>query len=804
MINELSPEKLRLTCDASFMACETTEGLTPLTEIVGQERAVRALKFGVSIRDHGFNIYVAGWPGTGRTTAVKNFVEEIARTQPVPSDWCYVNNFSNQYEPKALQLTAGRGKEFQKDVKNLIENVRSALPKAFESEDYSRKREETLRSLESQRKALIDKLNEKAQEEGFVIQSTPIGLLLIPVINGKPVSEEELLTLPQKTKGEIQEKRERLDAQLRNTMRQFLDMERRIHDELKKLNRDVALYSIGHLVDDVSEKYKDATEVEAYLREVQNDILDNLAVFIKGEEAQPPSPFQLPWMREAPFKKYEVNVVVDNSNLRGAPVIMELNPTYQNLIGRTEKEAQFGALTTDFTMIRGGALHMANQGYLIVRIEELVRNPFSYEALKRALRDKRIVIEEPEERYGFISIKSLKPQPIPLNTKVIIIGDPYVYQLLFTMDMEFNELFKVKAEFNTTMPRTDENVQQYGAFVCMLCQKENLLHLDGSALAKIVEHSSRQAADQLKLSTRFAEVADIIREANFYALRDNAKKTTGAHIMKAIEEKIYRSRLIQEKIQEMISRGIILIGTEDAVVGQVNGLSVMGLGDFAFGGPSRVTTSLGLGREGVVDIEREAKMGGPIHTKGVLILSGYLNEKFAQDKPLSLSARVVFEQSYEGVEGDSASSTELYAILSALSGLPIKQSIAVTGSVNQKGEVQAIGGVNEKIEGFFEVCKAKGLTGKQGVMIPESNVQNLMLKEEVVNAVKEGKFHMYSVKTIDEGIEVLTGVEAGAPQKDGTFEEGTVNYKVNKRLKDMAEKLREFASESKLARKKEE
>ena len=804
MINELSPEKLRLTCDASFMVCETTEGLTPLTEIVGQERAVRALKFGVSIRDHGFNIYVAGWPGTGRTTAVKNFVEEIARTQPVPSDWCYVNNFSNQYESKALQLTAGRGKEFQKDVKNLIENVRSALPKAFESEDYSRKREETLRSLESQRKALIDKLNEKAQEEGFVIQSTPIGLLLIPVINGKPVSEEELLTLPQKTKGEIQEKRERLEAQLRNTMRQFLDMERRIHDELKKLNRDVALYSIGHLVDDVSEKYKDATEVEAYLREVQNDILDNLAVFIKGEEAQPPSPFQLPWMREAPFKKYEVNVVVDNSNLRGAPVIMELNPTYQNLIGRTEKEAQFGALTTDFTMIRGGALHMANQGYLIVRIEELVRNPFSYEALKRALRDKRIVIEEPEERYGFISIKSLKPQPIPLNTKVIIIGDPYVYQLLFTMDMEFNELFKVKAEFNTTMPRTDENVQQYGAFVCMLCQKENLLHLDGSALAKIVEHSSRQAADQLKLSTRFAEVADIIREANFYALRDNAKKTTGAHIMKAIEEKIYRSRLIQEKIQEMISRGIILIGTEDAVVGQVNGLSVMGLGDFAFGGPSRVTTSLGLGREGVVDIEREAKMGGPIHTKGVLILSGYLNEKFAQDKPLSLSARLVFEQSYEGVEGDSASSTELYAILSALSGLPIKQSIAVTGSVNQKGEVQAIGGVNEKIEGFFEVCKAKGLTGKQGVMIPESNVQNLMLREEVVNAVKEGKFHMYSVKTIDEGIEVLTGVEAGAPQKDGTFEEGTVNYKVNKRLKDMAEKLREFASESKLARKKEE
>ncbi len=804
MVNELPPEKLRLTCDADFIACKTTEELVPLKEIIGQERAVRALKFGIGIRDHGFNIYVAGWPGTGRTTAVKNFVEEIARVEPVPPDWCYVNNFANSYEPKAIQLPAGKGKEFQKEVKNLIENIRSALPKAFESEDYARKREATIKSLENQRKQLIDKLNVRAQEEGFVIQSTPVGLLLIPVIKGKPVSEEELITLPQKTKDEIQEKHERLESELRSTMRQFMDMERRIHDELKKLNRDVALYAIGHLVDDLAENYRDATEVVGYLREVQNDILDNLAQFIKAGEPEPQTPFPLPWMREAPFKKYEVNVVVDNSNLKGAPVVMELNPTYQNLIGRTEKEAQFGALITDFTMIRGGALHKANQGYLIVRVEELLRNPFSYEALKRALRDRRILIEEPEERYGFMSIKSLKPQPIPLNVKIIIIGDPYVYQLLFTMDMEFNELFKVKAEFDTSMPRTDENTQQYAAFVCALCQKENLKHLDGTALAKIVEHSSRQADDQLKLSTRFAEVADIIREANYYALQEESKNVTGDHIRKAIEEKIYRSKLIQEKIQEMIARGIILIGTEDEVVGQVNGLSVSGLGDFEFGTPSRVTASLGLGREGVVDIEREAKMGGPIHTKGVLILSGFLNDKYAKDKPLSLSARLVFEQSYGGVEGDSASSTELYSILSALSGLPIKQSIAVTGSVNQKGEVQAIGGVNEKIEGFFEVCKSKGLTGKQGVMIPESNVQNLMLKEDVVNAVKEGKFHLYSAKTIDEGIEVLTGVKAGERRRDGTFEEETVNYRVNLRLKEMAEKLRDFVAAETGAKKKDE
>jgi lon-related putative ATP-dependent protease len=792
MVNELPAEKLRKVCDASFMRCETTRELVPLQGIIGQERAVRALKFGIGIRERGFNIYVAGFPGTGRTTAVKNFVEEIAHVESVPPDWCYVNNFSNPYEPKAIKLPSGKGREFRDDVKNLIENIRTALPKAFESEDYTTKREATIRVLENQRKELIEQLNAKAQQEDFVIQSTPIGLLLIPVIKGKPVSEEELLTLPQKVKEDIQEKRERLESELRSTMRQFFDMEQKIHEELKKLNREVALYAIGHLVDNLMEKYKGTPEVTAYLRDVQNDILDNISQFVKRGEPKQQLPFPVPWMREATFKKYEVNAIVDNSNLKGAPVVMEFNPTHQNLFGKTEKEAQFGALVTDFTMIRGGALHKANHGYLIIPVEELLRNPFSYDSLKRALRNGNIVIEELEERYGFISTKSLKPQPIPLSIKVILIGNPYLYQQLFILDMEFSELFKVKAEFDTTMTRTEENTQQYAAFVCTLCEKEKLKHLDSSGLAKLVEYSSRLAADQQKLSTRFAEIADIVREANFYATQENLNHVTGNHVRKAIEEKIYRSKLIQEKIQEMIKRGILLIDTDAENVGQVNGLAVMGLGDFAFGSPSRVTASVGLGREGVIDIEREAKMGGPIHTKGVLILSGYLNEKYAQDKPLSLSARLVFEQNYEGVEGDSASSTELYAILSALSELPIKQRLAVTGSVNQKGEVQAIGGVNEKIEGFFEVCKAKGFTGKQGVMIPESNVQNLMLKEEIVEAVKAGQFHIYAVKTIDKGIEVLTGVKAGERRPDGTFEEGTVNYMVDKHLKDMAEKLREF------------
>ena len=792
MVNELPAEKLRRECDPNLMRCETTQGLVPLQEIIGQERAVRALKFGLGIRERGFNIYVAGFPGTGRTTSVKNFLEEIAKTKSVPSDWCYVNNFSNQYEPTAIKLPPGRGKDFQKDMKDFIESARAALPKAFESEDYAAKREATIRTIENQRKELIDQLNTEAQKEGFIIQSTPIGLLLIPVIKGKPVRDEELMTLPPKARQEIQEKRTRLESELRNAMRQFMDMERKIHEELEKMNRDVALYAIGHLVAELTEKYEKFSDVAAYLTDVQNDILDNLSQFIKGPEATPQVPFPVPWMREAPFRKYEVNVVVDNSDVKGAPVIMESNPTHQNLFGRIEKEAQFGALVTDFTMIRGGSLHRANGGYLILPVEELLRNPFSYDGLKRALRNERIVIEEIEERLGFITTKSLKPEPIPLAVKVIVIGDPILYQQLYILDMEFNELFKVKADFDTTMDRTEENMQQYAAFVCSLCQKENLKHLDGSGLAKLIEHSSRLAEDQQKLSTRFADVADIVREANFYATQENSNLVTGNHVKKAIEEKIYRSKMIQEKVQEMIRRGILLIDTEAENVGQVNGLSVMSLGDFSFGSPSRVTASVGLGREGVVDIEREAKMGGPIHTKGVLILSGYLNDKFAKDKPLSLSARLVFEQNYEGVEGDSASSTELYAILSALSGLPIKQSLAVTGSVNQKGEVQAIGGVNEKIEGFFEVCKAKGLNSKQGVMIPESNVQNLMLKEEIVEAVEKGKFHIYSVKTIDEGIAILTGIKTGERREDGTFKEGTVNYLVDKRLREMAEKLREF------------
>jgi len=788
-LKELSLEELRKEYDPGLIKCETTEDLAPLEGIIGQERAVKALKFGLDIRQRGFNIYVAGQPGTGRTTAVKDFLEEIAKAKSVPLDCCYVNNFKNPYEPKAIKLPPGTGKALQKDMSSLIAEVRRELPRAFESEDYAAKRETTTRGVEEERKNLFAQLNKKAQKEGLVIQSSPIGLLAIPVVNGRPLSEQEFLSLSPSVREQIQKRREGFNADLRNTMRQLRGLERKTSDEVRKMNREVALYAVGYLVSDLKEKYEKFPEVVGYLEDVQRDILENIEQFVG--EPKPPQ-LRLPGMEEAPFKKYEVNVIVDNSDLEGAPVIVELNPIYQNLFGRIEKEARFGVLTTDFTMIRGGSLHRANGGYLVLPAEEVIRNMFSWDGLKRALTNQQITIEEAGERLGFITTKGLKPAPVPLDVKGVLIGNPMLYQILYMYDMEFKELFKVKADFDNTMDRTEENIHNYASFVCTFCRKEKLRHLDSTALAKVITYGSRLANDKEKLSTRFADVADIIREANFYATQENSSRVTATHVRKAIEERIYRSSLIQEKIQELIKRDVLLIDTEGEAVGQVNGLSVMSLGDFAFGRPSRVTASIGIGREGLIDIEREAKLGGPIHTKGVMILGGYLSEKYAHDKPLGLSARLVFEQSYSGVEGDSASSTELYAMLSALSGLPVKQNIAVTGSVNQKGEVQAIGGVNEKVEGFFEVCKAKGLTGQQGVMVPQSNVQNLMLKEEVVEAVEAGKFHIYSVKNIDEGIRILTGVTAGERQPDGNFREGTANHRVDRRLSEMAERLKEF------------
>ncbi|MEN6610638.1 MAG: ATP-binding protein [Methanoregulaceae archaeon] len=795
MIKALPIPDYRASFAPGEVGCSTTESLKANEEIIGQERAQKALRFGLEISEKGFNIYVAGMPGTGRRTAVRKFLDELARTKPKADDWIYVNNFGSPYEPLAIRLPPGTGSRLKADMASFISEVRRALPRAFESEDYVTKRQEALGKLDTERQTIIGDLNTSAEKQGFTIRMSPTGLLIIPVIDGKPLTQEEFDALPGENQAEILRKREVLDADLRGGFRRMRDLEAKGTEVTNALNNEIALYAIGHLLADLKEKYGSIPDVLAYIENVRTDILDNLSTFLGSAQPQQEvqSPFQQwPGGKDPAFRKYGINVVVDNAGSEGAPVVFEETPSYQNLLGKAEREVQFGVVTTDFTMIRAGSVHKANGGYLVIPGPDLFRYPFAWEGLKSAIRTEKARIEEPGEQAGFIMTRGLKPQPIPLGVKVILIGTPDISQILNQKDPDYPDLFKVRADFDTVMDRTDDNTRKYASFICTLCNRFGLHHLDNTAVAKVVEYGSRLADDKLKLSTRFSSVADLIREANFYAVQEKAPYVTVNHIEKAFGEKIYRSSLVQQKIQELIERGVFLIDTAGEEVGQINGLSVMELGDIAFGRPSRVTASVAVGRDGIVDIERQAELGGPTHTKGVLILGGYLANKYAQDKPLSLSAKLVFEQSYGGVDGDSASSTELYAILSALSGLPIRQSIAVTGSVNQRGEVQAIGGVNEKLEGFFEVCKAKGLTGEQGAMIPASNVQNLMLKEELIEAAKAGKFSVYPARTIDEGIEFLTGVPAGERQPDGSYKEGTVNYLVNKKLQEMADRAREF------------
>ena len=781
MVTELTAEKAYKVCGLDDIGCDSTQELTALETIVGQDRAIRAMQFGLGIKEKGFNIYVSGMPGTGRTTAVRRYLEEVAVTKPVPNDWCYVNNFRDPYQPNALTLPAGRAVELQKGMENLTKVVFQEVRNVFESEEYAKQKEETLNTFQQRKQEILDSVNQMAIEAGFMLQPTPMGVVTVPTRNGKPLSEQDFLKLSQKEKDALLQNQQKVQNALEASIRQAKNLEKDARDALDKVDREVALYTLRNWNEDMKAKFQDLAEVLAYIQDVQADLLDQVELFkTDGQEEVPTVPFATP-PKSLPVKKYAVNILVDNSRLQGAPVIVETNPTHGNLFGRIEQEARFGALVTDFTLVRGGALHRANGGYLVLPVEDVLRNPFAWEGLSHALANAKIDVEDATEKFGF-STRSLKPEPIPLDIKVILIGRPDIFQLLLGYEVHFHELFKVKAEFDTVMSRDSEHTREYAGFATMLCNTENLKHLDRSGLARLVEHGSRLAEDQEKLSTRFGEISDVIREASYYAGLEGVELITAQHIRKAIEERYYRSNLVQERLREMIARGVIKIDIQGTKVGQINGLSVLGLGDISFGQPNRITVSLSLGREGVVNIEREAKLSGPIHTKGVLILAGFLANRYAQDKPLSLSARLVFEQSYGGIEGDSASSTELYALLSALTDLPVKQAIAVTGSVNQNGEVQAIGGVNEKVEGYFEICQAVGMTGDQGVIIPESNVANLMLKETVVEAIRQGKFHLWPVRTIDEGIEVLTGVKAGERLPDGSFESESVNARVDERL----------------------
>ena len=801
-VNELSPEKLRLECPPDQVGCETSAELGPVDGIIGQDRALKALKFGVEMKGKGFNVYVAGPPITGKRPAARSFLENIAKTRPVPPDWVYVNNFQNPYEPKTLKLPPGRAKVFQKDLKNLVDQAKRAVPAALQNEEFVSRGNSITKKAVAERNKILSDLNKQAEVHGYSVRMTQLGITIIPVVDGKTVSQEEFDSLPARVKKKYDQSRDTVRAALDKAGKEVNDLDARTLEELKKLRDDSVRYAIGGLMTNLVSRYEGLPNVVQHLNELRDDIMENTELFTPGgTEEKPDSEEKNPLEKSLPdflFRRYDVNVIVDNSELKGAPVISEDNPTVTNLLGKFENESRFGALTTDFTLIKGGSLHRANGGYLILGAIELLKNQFSYDGLKRVLQSGSILIEETGQRLGVASTKTLVPQSIPLNVKVILVGDHEIYQALYTQDPDFGILFKVKAHFDDSIERNDQNQKTYGSFVHSLCEREGLNHLEAPALAKVVEYGSRLAEDQTKLSTKFPEIADLVREANFYATQDGAKIVKDVHIKKALVEKVYRSNLLDEKIKEMIERGIILIDTSGTQVGQVNGLSVISLGDFDFGQPSRITASLGLGRRGIIDIERESRMGGQTHTKGVLIISGYLENKYAHDKPLSLSCRLVFEQSYGGVDGDSASSTELYAILSALSELPIKQNLAVTGSVNQRGEVQAIGGVNEKIEGFYKTCKAKGLKGDEGVMIPRSNVQHLMLNEEVVDAVRQSRFHIYPVSTIDEGIEILTGVNAGQLKKDGSYDPSTVNYRVNKRLTEMTQRMAALVSSSRL------
>jgi lon-related putative ATP-dependent protease len=793
MIQELSYKDARNICPEVAFDCRSTEELPPLMEIIGQGRAVKALRFGLRIKNKGFNVYTSGMPGTGRKTTVENFIRDMAKEMPVPDDWVYVNNFQDPTEPNALRLPAGKGIELEKEMDKFVAGIATSLREAFESNEYAQRRSATLRTIDTERKEFIDSLNKLTADAGFQIVQSPIGLLLVPVIEGKPVSEEELAQLLPDVRKDIEKRREALQGSVQESLIKLRNLDKEAEEKLVKLNREVATYVLEPRLFGPRQIFGGFPEVLEFIKHVEDDILDNVPTLVQGEQPQQ-GPMGMVVPTDGPKHNYAVNLVVDNSKLKGAPVEIEMNPSYTRVFGATEKEARFGALFTDYTMIRGGSAHKANGGFLVMPVESLFADPLTWPSLKQTLSNEKLEIEEPAARFGYMVTKSIRPQPIPFSAKVVLVGDPEAYEILYSMDKDFRELFKVKADFDTSMDRNEENIQLYGNFVCTLCNKEKLLHVDPTGLAAIIEHSSRMVEDKNKMATLFAEVANVIREANFYAIESKATVITRKHINKALEEKIYRSNMIQTKLQEMVKKKVLLIETDGAKVGQVNGLSVLAMGDYEFGMPSKITASIGVGREGLVNVEREAQMSGPTHTKGVVIIGGYLNDNYAKEKPLSLTAKLTFEQSYSGVDGDSASSTELYAILSALSGKPITQSVAVTGSVNQKGEVQAIGGVNEKIEGYFEVCKLHGLTGRQGVMIPQSNVQNLMLKEELLDAMKAKKFHIWSVATINEGIEHLTGVSAGARKDDGSYPGDSINDLVQRRLSDMADRVKEFRS----------
>lgn len=784
-------------CDPALFAFTTTADLEPLEDAPGQARALEALRFGLGMRREGYNLFAIGPAGTGKRTVIDQLTRRRAASEPTPSDWIYVYNFSEPHKPRALELPAGRGTTLRQDVRTLIDELRTALPAAFESDDYRTRRQTIDTVFKERQEQAFQQLQRRAKERNVAVLRTPVGIGLAPMRGSEVMEPEEFRKLPESEQERLQGQMSEIHKEFQAILEQAPKWESERRDKIRELNHDVTRFAVGFRFDSLCSRYADLPHIVDHLKVAERDLIENAETFLAAQSQGGEIPMEMVARHlvagSNPYDRYQVNLLVDHSANGGAPVIEEDHPILQNLIGRVEYRAQFGNLVTDFTLIKPGALHMANGGYLLLDARRVLMQPFAWEELKRTLRAGEVQIRSAAEMVGMVSTVTLQPEAIPLNVKIILTGDRQLYYLLAELDPDFREMFKVAADFDDETDRAGAEMA-YARLIASITRREKIRPLDRAAVARVIEHAARLAGDSEKVTARLEIVADLLREADHLAAEAGAETIGAALVQQTIDQQVRRASRVRERIYEEIRRGTILIDTKGTRVGQVNGLSVLQLGGFSFGQPSRISARIRLGKGEVVDIEREVELGGPIHSKGVMILAGFLGGRFGLDRPLALSASLVFEQSYGGVEGDSASMAELCAILSALAEAPIRQGIAITGSVNQNGDAQAIGGVNEKIEGFFDVCSATGLTGDQGVVIPASNVKHLMLRQDVVEAAAAGRFRICAVTSVDEALAVLTGLEPGVRDAQGKYPPGTINQRIEAALIALADRAKSFAA----------